>query len=606
MLLLVLLGACLKILNGSKNKEKRKNMKGLANVAKVGLGLLFLNYISCGNTENIAVNCGDRSKAFEVMKVSEFACGYDYSSFGWTIRNFCSCLKLCEHDDRCVAFTHKNGDAIEGKEYEGDLYQTTGKEYRNDHNDPDDKRLIEHNYRCYHVLKHCPQSFPPNALIMMDYIRCSEDIESSNFFDKYLISEEKPYKTLYETVKSFGKSILHRWIIHGEKTMAAEETAKLQTYLQNSGEKGFTKEKLQPCSDNKLRTLYKSTQKLGKCNSKSSTKISEAAKEMIVGKAWKSCAKEHLTEDGNPEECVCNGIVRYGYSSTWYHQTKISFSSIPCKGDVFGTTHMDFNPSALKFCECNKWDHRQHVEMFKDYLTNSKHLEKYQFMWLVDTFEKNKELDFFRVKGALDYFAKANGWSEINMENTMWILKNYSTYREYNFDRVEYAANVLKPLFYEAHELKLSAENEKYVYKQALEPWVQHESLETIKEAVKSIILPDTKLLWEYSKTRKLQTKVLERDDNSNANLLQNQHSNTFLASAFQNFKNLFCTGRCVFNQEYGRIEYAKHVERLEELDIAPVRNEEELVIYIIFVLSFFVLLLGFPHLMTVLAWLAG
>merc|ERR1712098_110942 len=235
---------------------------------------------------------------------------------------------------------------------------------------------MKHKFRCYHVLRHCPLSLPPNALVMMDYIRCSDE-PNNDFLDKYLTPEEN----------------------------------------------------LQPCS--KMQTLYENAQKLGECISKGSANIVKTAKARILGQ------------------------------------------NIPQ------------NSQAM---------------MFEDYLGNFENLETKEALELIEIFEKNEEFDFFRVKAAVDVLGKAN-----NLINPIkWTLENYETYKEYDFDRVEHVANLLKPLVQKTDENNpLSLENKMYVYQQALESWIQREPLEKIEEAIQNAeSAKNKKLTWEMKANR--------------------------------------------------------------------------------------------------------
>lgn len=289
------------------------------------------------------------------------------------------------------------------------LHNKIGERYHNDPNSSFQTEMIGNNYKCYHVLRHCPASLPPNALVMMDYIRCSD--EPNDFLTKFLTPEEnvQPCNTIQALYRSVQKFV-------------------------GTG-KSLTPEKnVQQCT--KMQTLYQNAQKLGKCISKGSAEIVKNAKAQILGR----------------------------------------------------------NVS-----------HKIHVTMFEDYLGNFENMEINEALELHDIFEKIKDIDFFRVKAAVDVSGKLR-----NAENTAkrikWILKNYETLKEYNFDRVEYVANLLKPLVQNTDE-NLSFENQAYVYEQAYQQWIQREPLKNIKEVIQyAETAQNKKLTWEI-KTNQIKKK---------------------------------------------------------------------------------------------------
>lgn len=412
LLVLVLLGACLQSVTGSKNHKKKNNGGRLMNIGKFGLGLLSLNYAT--STENANVDCAGQSMDF--IKAADFGCGWDYNFFKygqlWHKKKddswWCSCIKNCEESNECVAISFS--DKVDSWK-SCELHNKIGERY---HNDPTiasiyQTEMLDNNYKCYHVLRHCPASLPPNALVMMDYIRCSD--EPNDFLSKFLTSEEnvQPCNTiqaLYQRVQEF---------VGTGKSLTPEKN-------------------VQPCS--KMQTLYQNAQKLGKCISKGSAEIVKSAKAQIFGR----------------------------------------------------------NVS-----------HKIHVTMFEDYLGNFENMEINEALELHEIFEKIKDIDFFRVKAAVDVSGKLR-----NAENTAkrikWILKNYETLKEYNFDRVEYVANLLKPLVQNTDE-NLSFENQAYVYEQAYQQWIQREPLENIKEVIKyAETAQNKKLTWEI-KTNQIKKK---------------------------------------------------------------------------------------------------
>merc|ERR1712034_267509 len=124
--------------------------------------------------------------------------------------------------------------------------------------------------------------------------------------------------------------------------------------------------------------------------------------------------------------------------------------------------------------------HTTHVKMFEDYLGSFENLKIDEALELVEIFEKKEEIDFFRVKAAVDVSGKMDS-TQNTTKRIKSTLEKYETLKEYDFDRVEYVANFLKSLVQgtdpQGNAGDLSITNQTYVYEQALQQWIQREHL---------------------------------------------------------------------------------------------------------------------------------